>query len=102
MARKTLRQRGFGPEEIRLAELLGAPNPVQRRQLVHELQRSHVNPERWWIWLSEDPDASVRAATVAVLATTANPQLNQQLRKMELEEKSKLVKRQIRQALLRR
>ena len=102
MARRTLRQRGFGPEEIRLAELLGAPNPVQRRQLVHELQRSHVNPERWWIWLSEDPDASVRAATVAVLATTANPQLNQQLRKMELEEKSKLVKRQIRQALLRR
>ena len=101
-AREQLVRRGFSNTELRLAELLGAPDPQQRLRLTRLLPAARVEAERWWIWLSQDPDPQVRAATITILATTSDPELQKRLRRMQLEEDNEMVRRKIQQILHRR
>ncbi len=81
-----LRDRGFRDADIRLARVLASPDPQDRRQLIRSLDRLSKSPSRWLLWLSSDPDPSVRRQAVSLMATSQDPRLQRRLREMLIEE----------------
>ncbi|MEO8498965.1 MAG: HEAT repeat domain-containing protein [Planctomycetota bacterium] len=95
-----LYRRGFQTKHFRLAELLVDPDPNVRLQLVQSLpQMSGIDSRPWLLWLSRDEAPAVRKAAVAVIATSADPALQQRLRELESEETDDAVLRVVRQVL---
>jgi len=81
---KELRRRGFREYEFKLASKFISPDPAQRRQVAHLVHGLPSGAARWLIWLSEDPDRSVRQAAVSLMLTARDPLVEQRLRKMEV------------------
>jgi len=98
-----LNRRGFQSKHFQLAELLVNPDPDVRLRLVQSLpQMSGIDSRRWLLWLSRDQDPAVRKAAIAVIATSADPALQERVRELEREETDDEVLRVVRQILNRR
>lgn len=95
-AKAELRRRGFRNYEFRLAEKLISPDPTERRQVAHLVQGLTSGASRWLIWLSQDPDRSVRQAAVAIMFTAQDPQIQQRLLKMEVTDEDSVICERIR------
>lgn len=75
-ARDELVRRGFGDLHFQVAEELLAPEPQRRRQLVRMLPGlAGIDAAPWLLWLCRDEDADVRLAALALIVTTATPEL---------------------------
>ncbi|MCS7306225.1 MAG: HEAT repeat domain-containing protein [Thermoguttaceae bacterium] len=75
-----LTRRGFGQVSVRLAQQLLDPDPQRRLDLVRRLpSMSGVEAVAWLFWLSQDADPEVRAAAMALLATTKDPAILREL-----------------------
>ncbi|MDA1050282.1 MAG: HEAT repeat domain-containing protein [Planctomycetota bacterium] len=95
-----LYRRGFQTKHFRLAELLVDPDSNVRLQLVQSLpQMSGIDSRPWLLWLSRDQDPEVCKAAVAVIATSADPSLQQRVRELEREETDDDVLQVVRQIL---
>jgi len=99
-AREELQRRGFQPLHFRLAEMLLDERAAVRVELAQLLpQLSGMDARPWLIWLSQDAEAEVRRASVAIIATSADPALRQHLRGLEQQETDDAVLRLVRQVL---
>ncbi|MBC8354855.1 MAG: HEAT repeat domain-containing protein [Planctomycetes bacterium] len=95
-----LYRRGFKTKHFRLAELLVDPDPNIRLQLVQSLpQLSGIDSRPWLLWLSRDQDPIVRKAAVTVIATSADPALQERVRELGREETDDEVLKVVRQIL---
>jgi hypothetical protein len=103
MARITLSERGFSKIQIQIARQIVDPDPAVRAELAKTLPNIARNdPRPWLLWLSRDIDPNVRRATVAILATSTDRDLQNRLRELELEETDEGVLRVVRRALEQR
>lgn len=95
---RELTRRGFQPLHLQLAERLVAPDPDTRLELVTQLPTlAGIEARAWLLLLSRDPDATVRAATVRLLATSNDPALQAEIERMAREETDDGVLRVVRQ-----
>lgn len=82
-AEAELHRRGFNREEMRLARQLTDPNPAVRRELAAQLPRNAgVDARRWLLWLCNDDDVLVRREAYSILATSRDPHILEQVRKL--------------------
>ena len=81
---KELEKRGFRAYDFKLALKLIDPDPAQRRQVVHLVHGLSSGAGRWLIWLSEDPDRSVRQEAVSLMVTAQDPLVQRRLLTMEV------------------
>jgi len=103
IAKNALANRGFSPLEIVVARQIVDPDPAVRLEVTKKLTNIAVSdPRPWLLWLSHDIDASVRKATVAILATNPDPILQDRLLELELEETDESVLGVVKQALEQR
>ena len=91
-----LGQRGFRRTDLALAHQLASPDVATRRQLVEKVGRLPAGAARWLIWLSQDPDPTVRQAAVSLMVTAQDPAVQRRLRAMENAEVDQDVREQLR------
>ena len=91
-----LGQRGFRRTDLALAYQLASPDVATRRQLVETVGRLPAGAGRWLIWLSQDPDPTVRQATVSLMVTAQDPAVQRRLLAMENAEVDQDVRDQLR------
>ena len=90
------------PVEMELARRLADPDPQVRKQLVRVLpQLQAVDPTAWLLRLCEDVDAEVRLEAMTLLATSGNPALLAQVRKLARQDSNPRI-RQLAEQLDRR
>lgn len=77
-----LRRQGFDERQLGLARRLTSPDVEVRLDFVSLLPCvPQIDPRPWLLWLSRDPDERVRRAALAVMATTRDPHLLDQVRR---------------------
>ncbi len=91
-----LGQRGFRRTDLALAHQLASPDVATRRQLVETVGRLPAGASRWLIWLSQDPDPTVRQAAVSLMVTAQDPAVQRRLLAMENAEVDQAVREQLR------
>ena len=80
-AERELTRRGYRASHVSLARQFTDPDPAVRLQLVQSLPRARgIDPRRWLLRLSEDPDEDVRSAARNILRTSQDPELLQKVR----------------------
>lgn len=93
--RAELVRRGFSEVHLELARRLFDPDPRARLELARRLPGlQSVDAEPWLVWLCEDEDAEVRAAAMALLATTGDPALLRRIERMAETDGDARVRRQ--------
>ena len=95
-AEAELRRRGFRDYEFKLADKLISADPAERRQIAHLVHGLKSGASRWLVWLSFDPDRSVRQAAVALMVTSEDPRIKQRLLKMEVTDADSVICERIR------
>ena len=95
-----LRRRGFKERDFELAAQLFDPDPRVREWLAESLpELSGVDARPWLLWLSRDPHPTVRRAAIAVIATSADPELRNRLREIEREDSDPEIVQQVQRML---
>lgn len=92
-----LKRRGFRDYELHLAAKLSDPDPAVRRQVAHLVHGLSSGAGRWLVWLSYDPDRSVRQAAVSLMVTAQDPLVKQRLLKMEVTDADTAICERIRE-----
>jgi HEAT repeat protein len=76
IARDELLRRGFNQVELELSRQLLDPSVEVRKRLAITVPRlASVDAVPWLLWLSQDPEPSVRYAALSTLGTTGDPSL---------------------------
>ena len=92
-----LQRRGYLPLHLELARRLADPDTAVRLALVDALPLvAGIDARPWLTWLARDPDARVRKAAIAVIATSSDPALRAQLRELQRQEPDPEVLRMLR------
>jgi len=82
-ASKELKRCGFSDAELELARQLTHPDAGVRKSLARALPgTAGIDAAPWLLELSRDPDADVRLEAITLLATTGDPALLEQLRRL--------------------
>ena len=90
-----LERRGFTQVDLELARQLFDPDPEVRKRLARllpELQTVDAVP--WLLRLSRDEDSEVRLLAITLLATTGDPSLLDEIRRIAREDPAPRVQRQ--------
>jgi hypothetical protein len=95
-AEAELRRRGFRDYDFKLADKLISADPAERRQIAHLVHGLESGASRWLVWLSFDPDRSVRQAAVALMVISEDPRIKQRLLKMEVTDADSVICERIR------
>ncbi len=95
-AEAELRRRGFRDYDFKLADKLISADPAERRQVAHLVHGLTSGASRWLVWLSFDPDRSVRQAAVALMVISEDPRIKQRLLKMEVTDADSVICERIR------
>jgi hypothetical protein len=99
-AEAELTRRGFDPLRVRLGFHLTHPEARVRRQLAETLPRIQgVDAKPWLLLLAKDDDATVRRASISVIATMRDVALRNELRTLLMEETDRRVANDIRRAI---
>lgn len=79
-ARAELIRRRFTPAHLEAARRLFHADPEVRKGLARMLPETPgIDAAPWLLWLARDPEADVRLVAVALLATTADPDVLEQV-----------------------
>ena len=82
-AEAELIRRGFTEAQLDLARKLYDPDPAVRKKLVRELPGLQgVDTVPWLLELCRDADAEVRSAAIALLATSSDPAVLDEVERM--------------------
>jgi len=99
-AEAELVRRGFDPLRVRLGFHLTHPDVQVRRHLAETLPRIQgVDAKPWLLALAKDDDATVRRASISVIATMQDLALRSELRTLLMEETDHRVADDIKRAL---
>lgn len=99
-AQLELISRGYDERELRLASQIAAADVPSRLALVDRIARSTAIDPRPWIWMmARDPHRDVRMRVVSVLATMNDPEAQDRLRQLMVEENDPVVATRIRRVL---
>jgi hypothetical protein len=80
LARDELLRRGFNQVELELSKQLLDPSVEVRKRLAVTVPRlTSVDAVPWLLWLSQDPEPSVRYVALSTLGTTGDPSLLQRV-----------------------
>jgi len=91
---KELKRCGFSDVEIELARQLTHPDAGVRRALARALPAAvGVDAAPWLLELSRDTNADVRLEAITLLATTGDPALLEQLRRLVLADPDERIQR---------
>jgi len=95
-ARSALAARGLKPAELEVAERLFDPDPAVRRQLARSLPSiPGIDAAPWLVHMARDQDAEVRRTAAALLVTTGDPALLEELRRMAREDPDAGIREQL-------
>lgn len=95
-ARSALAARGLKPAELEVAERLFDPDPAVRRQLARNLPSiPGIDAAPWLVQMARDQDAEVRRTAAALLVTTGDPALLEELRRMAREDPDAGIREQL-------
>jgi len=89
-----LHRRGFSLREIELGKHLTSPDAAERAQHLATLPSAGIAVKPWLMYLSGDPDAEVRRAAVAIMATSNDPELKAKLRELAITDADETVREQ--------
>jgi len=89
-----LHRRGFSLREIELGKHLTSPDAAERAKHLETLPSAGIAVKPWLLYLSGDPDAEVRRAAVAIMATSNDPELRTKLREMAIGDADEIVREQ--------
>jgi hypothetical protein len=89
-----LHRRGFSLREIELGKQLTSPDAAERAKHLATLPSAGIAVKPWLLYLSGDPDAEVRRAAVAIMATSNDPELRAKLREMAIGDGDEIVREQ--------
>jgi hypothetical protein len=94
-AEEELQRQGFEALQLELARQLTDPDPRVRRELAESLPAMPgIDAHVWLVWLSRDDHAEVRLAAMAVMATTADPNVLKRIEQMARTDADPRVQRQ--------
>lgn len=78
-----LRRRGLSPALLQVAKALFSPDPEVRRQLAQALPTMRgVDAAPWLLQLARDEEPEVRRTAITLLATTGDPAVVEQVRRI--------------------
>lgn len=89
-----LHRRGFSLREIEIGKHLTSPDAAERMKYTEQLPSSGIAVKPWLLYLSSDPDAEVRRAAVAIMATSNDPELKAKLRELAITDADGIVREQ--------
>lgn len=89
-----LHRRGFSLREIEIGKHLTSADAAERTKYTEQLPSSGIAVKPWLIYLSSDPDAEVRRAAVAIMATSNDPELKAKLRELAITDADEVVRDQ--------
>lgn len=89
-----LHRRGFSLREIEIGKHLTSPDAAERTKYTEQLPSTGIAVKPWLLYLSTDPDAEVRRAAVAIMATSNDPELKAKLRELAITDPDEIVRDQ--------
>ncbi|MCE9606528.1 MAG: HEAT repeat domain-containing protein [Planctomycetia bacterium] len=89
-----LHRRGFSLREIEIGKHLTSSDPGERTRYTEMLPSAGIAVKPWLLYLSGDPDADVRRAAVAIMATSNDPELRAKLRDLAITDADEAVRNQ--------
>jgi hypothetical protein len=93
MAEVILKARGLSDEQISLGKMIYHPKPALRASVIPLLRdRTDIDPVVWFLQLTRDSEASVRASAVEALAGRLSPEVRQRLAEMASSDQSPQVR----------
>jgi hypothetical protein len=94
-AEAELARRGFTAVHLELARRLFHPDLRQRKELVRRLPGlQSVDTVPWLLWLCRDAHRDVRLSAIAILATTTDPALLEQVEQIARHDPDPQIQRQ--------
>jgi hypothetical protein len=95
-ARSALAARGLKPAEIEIGQRLFDPDPAVRRRLARSLPSiPGIDAAPWLMLMARDQDAEVRRTAAALLVTTGDPALVEELRRVAREDPDGAIREQL-------
>ena len=95
-ARSALAARGLKPAELEVAERLFDSDPAVRRRLARSLPSiPGIDAAPWLVQMARDQDAEVRRTAAALLVTTGDPALVEELRRMARDDPEAGIREQL-------
>lgn len=87
-----LHRRGFSLREIEIGKHLTSSDAAERTRYTEMLPSAGIAVKPWLLYLSGDPDAEVRRAAVAIMATSNDPELRAKLRDLAITDPDETVR----------